>query len=97
MDINNVTQFANFLTANDLVKLDGTFLQIVQCINNYSTACNCNKSNDKLRLYTTCNMLYMNAAKHCVPKFKNVFLSKTSERQLNFKTDNGSVIIIMSR
>lgn len=97
MDINNVTQFANFLTINDLANLDGTFSHIVQCINNYATTCNCNKSNDKLRLYTTCNRLYMDATRYCVPKHKNAFLSKTSERQINFKLDNGSVIITISR
>jgi len=97
MDIRNVTQFANFVSSTHLVGLDTSFLQIVQCLNGYNAACNCYKKEDKLKLYEKCNAAYHQAVKHVVPKFRHEFLSKTGERQISFYTDQGHLIIVMTR
>ena len=97
MKINNVTQFSNFIEQNDISKLDGIFSQIVNCINNYSKACNCYKLEDKQRMYVDCNKLYNNAIRNVVPRFKGDILSKIPERQISFYADNGSLISIVSR
>lgn len=97
MDIRNATQFANFVQKGGLQNLDMTFQQLVSCIDGYSKACNCWKADQKQRLYDNCTMLYMNAVRGVVPKFKNDFLSKTDERQIQFYTDNGSLIGLVCR
>ena len=97
MDIRNATQFANFVSKGNLVNLDMTFQQVVFCINNYNAACNCWKAEDKKKLYDNCTVTYMNAVKSVVPRFKNEFLSKTEERQIQFYLDNGSLIGLVCR
>ena|ERR1035437_895397 len=97
MDIRNATQFANFVSKGNLQNLDMTFQQIVFCINNYNAACNCWKAEDKKKLYDNCTVIYMNAVKNIVPKFKNEFLSKTEERRIQFYTDNGALIGLVCR
>jgi hypothetical protein len=96
MDIRNVTQFANFLGGNDLVRLDGMFQQIINCVNSYDAGCNCYKLEDKRKLYELCNRLYFDAARHLGHRFKHEFLAKTSERQINVYTENGQLIISIS-
>ncbi len=97
MDIRNVTQFAQFLSANNLTRLDPSFQQTVQCINNYAAACNCSKREDKLTTYTVCNKLYQDSARQIVGRFKNELLATTEERQISFYTENGQLIVIVSR
>lgn len=97
MNIQNITQFASFISDHDLVKLDSTLLQIINCLNTYKSACSCYKSEDKLNLYNSCNAAYMVAVKTIVPKFKFEFLSKTYERQISFLNDKGHIIGIISR
>lgn len=97
MTIGNVTQFANFITSQGLNRLDGTLQQIVTCINNYSTACNCHKVEDKRKMYDNCNRLYSDAVRHVIPKLKNEILAKIPERQVSFHMDNGTLILILSR
>lgn len=97
MDIRNVTQFASFISANGFQQLDGIFRQSVDCINGYSSACNCYKVEDKQRLYAACNKLYMDAVRHVVPRFKTIILAKIPDRQISFFSDNGTLIGIVSR
>lgn len=97
MDIRNVTQFVNFLSSNGLGTADTLFVQVTQCLHNYEHACNCYKKEDKMALYNACKRLYIDAVNGVVPKMKNVFLSKTTERQIAFYTDEGSLISILSR
>jgi len=97
MDIRNVTQFANFVSSTNLVGLDTSFLQIVQCLSGYSAACNCYKKEDKLNMYVKCNKAYHQAVKHVVPKFRHEFLSQTGERQISFYNDQGQLISVMTR
>ena len=97
MDIHNATQFANFVSKENLVNLDMSFQQVVFCISNYNSACNCWKADQKKKLYDNCSATYMNAVRKIVPKFKNEFLSKTEERQIQFFIDNGSLIGIVCR
>ena len=97
MDIRNATQFANFISKGGLQNLDMTFQQVIFCINNYNAACSCWKAEAKKALYDSCTVTYMNAVRNIVPKFKNEFLSKTEERQIQFFTDNGALIGIVCR
>lgn len=97
MDFKNPTEFARFLSDNELSRLDSTFSQLVNCINNYAAACTCDKREDKLRMYGVCTKLYQDGVQHVVPKFKNEFLSKTTDRQLAFYTESGQLITIISR
>ena len=97
MEIRNVTQFANFLKGNNLSRLDGMLQQLVNCIDNYTVHCNCHKLEDKRKMYDTCNKLYFNTAHNLCPRFKNEFLATTAERQINIYTENGQLIISISR
>ena len=97
MDIRNATQFANFVSKKNLVNLDMSFQQVVFCINNYNAACNCWKAEQKKKLYDNCTVAYQNAVQNIIPKFKNEFLSKTEERQIQFYLDNGSLIGLVCR
>jgi hypothetical protein len=96
MDIRNVTQYATFLRGNDMVRLDGMFQQVINCVENYAAGCNCYKLEDKRKLYDICNKLYIDSAKHFGHIFKKEFLSKTAERQINIYTENGQLIISIS-
>jgi hypothetical protein len=97
MEIGNVTQFSNFISSNNLIRLDGIFQEITNCINNYNASCNCYKLSDKQAMYVNCNKLYSNAIKNIIPKFKYDILSKTSDNKIIFKLDNGTIISILSR
>lgn len=97
MEIRNTTQFASFLRGNGFQVLDGMFLQVVNCIDNYSAACNCYKEADKRFIYETCCKLYETSVRHLAPQFRNQFLSKTTDRQISFYTDSGVLITVMSR
>lgn len=97
MEIRNPTQFARFLSDNDLMKLDSTFVQLVKCINEFATACTCHKREDKMRIYSACNKLYFVGAQHVAPRLKNEFLSKTTDRQISFYTEQGQLLSILSR
>lgn len=97
MDINNVTQFVNFIVSNQFGALDTTFVQLVNCINNFSAACNCHKVEDKRKFYNQCNKLYIDAVRIVVPKHKNVILARVPEGRITFRSDNGSLIAIVSR
>ncbi len=76
---------------------DMSFQQIVSCVDNLTRACNCWKAENKKRMYDNCNTIYMNTVKHVVPKFKNDFLSKTEDRQIQFFADNGTLIGLVCR
>lgn len=97
MDFKNPTEFARFLSNNELSRLDSTFSQLINCINNYATACTCDKREDKLKLYGVCTKLYQDGARHIVSRFKNEFLSKTTDRQIALYTEAGQLILIISR
>lgn len=97
MIISNVTQFANFISSNGFTNLDGTFVQLIQCINTYSAACNCYKVEDKRKMYGACCKLYMDSIHHVVPKLKNAILHNIPEGKITFLSDNGSVIGTVSR
>lgn len=97
MDIRNSTQFANFINKGGLQNLDMTFMQIITCIDNYSHACNCQHAADKQKMYNNCNVIYMNAVRGVVPRFKNEFLAKTEDRQIQFYLENGSLIGLVCR
>lgn len=97
MDIRNASQFSNFIQQNGFVGLDMSFQQVVTCISGVSKACNCWKAEDKKKMYDNCTIIYMNAVKAIVPKFKAEFLSKTTDRQIQFFTDNGALIGLVCR
>lgn len=97
MTIGNVTQFASFLSSNGLTNLDPAFVQVVHCINEYSTACNCYKVEDKNKMYAICNKTYRYAACNIVPKYKNAILQHVQDGRITFLNDNGSLITIVSR
>lgn len=97
MEINSPTEFARFISTHGLVQLDQTFIQLVSCINNYGASCNCSKSNEKDKLYGVCVKMYHNGVRNIVPKLKHEFLSKTDERQITFRSEQGQVILIISR
>jgi hypothetical protein len=88
---------ARFLSANNLVQLDQSFIQLVHCINNYAASCNCHKKSDKDDLYRTCTKMYLDGVRHVVSRFKNEFLSKTGERQVAFYSEQNQLILIISR
>ena len=69
MDIRNTTQFANFLRGSGLSHLDGMFTQVIQCIDNYSSSCDCYRAEDKRFIYDTCSKIYTTAIKHLGNKF----------------------------
>lgn len=97
MDIRNATQFANFIKSGGLQGLDMVFQQIVICVDNVAHTCNCTKVEEKRRMHNNCNVIYMNAVRGAVPRFKNDFLSRTQDRQIQFFADNGSLIGLICR
>jgi hypothetical protein len=97
MDIRNPTQFANFIKTGELMNLDMVFLQICHCIENVSKACNCHGNDAKQKMYNNCNVLYANAVRTLVPRFKDNFLSKTEDRQIQFYLENGTLIGLVCR
>lgn len=97
MDIRNATQFAAFLSGNQLVELDPLFVQLIKCFNDFSRHCNCHRQKDKERIYQNCNKLYVQGAMIGAIRFKNEFLNKTTERNISFFSENGTLIAIASR
>ena len=97
MDIRNPTQFINFVKQGGLENLDMNFMQLAQCLDKFSHACNCHKAEDKQKMYNNCNVIYMNSVRGVVPRFKNEFLSKTEDRQIQFFLDNGTLIGLICR
>jgi hypothetical protein len=97
MDIGNVTQFVNFVSANNLGRLDSSIQAIVNCMDEYRRGCNCWRSNERDANYQKCNKQYLSVARTIVPRFKNEFLAHTTERQISLFTENGNLIVILSR
>jgi hypothetical protein len=97
MDIRNATQFSNLIQTTGLQMKDMAFQQIVFCVDQLGKMCNCWKAEDKKKLYDNCTMIYMNAVKNVIPKFKTDILAKTDDRQISFYLDNGSLIGIVCR
>jgi hypothetical protein len=97
MDIRNTTQFVNFIKKGGLENLDMNFLQLSQCVDKLAHACNCHRAEDKQKMHNNCNVIYMNAVRGVVPRFKNEFLSKTEDRQIQFFLENGSLIGLVGR
>lgn len=97
MNIRNTTEFATFISGNDLTNSDSSLIQLINCINTYKAGCDCWKKDEKLKLYNTCAQLYFHAVKHVLPKLKNEILAKTSERHIIFFSDQGHVIGSISR
>ena len=97
MDIRNATEFVNFIKQGGLGTLDTNFTQLVNCIEKYATSCNCHRADDKRNLYNNCNVIYMNSVRAVVPRFKNEFLSKTEDRQIQFFQDNNARIGLICR
>ena len=82
MDIKNVTQFCNFLTSSGVVQLNPAFQQVVNCVQNYSAACNCHKTQDKQSLYAECNKLYSQCIMAVIPSIKYAVLQKCQMEDL---------------
>jgi hypothetical protein len=97
MDIRNVTQFSNFVEANDLARLDASLQAIVSCMAEYKRGCDCWRREERDAQYSKCVKLYLSTARTIVPRFKNEFLAKTAERQIILYTENGGVIVLLSR
>ena len=97
MNIQNITEFATFISANNLVGNDSSLVQIIECLNTYKAACACWKKEDKMMMYDTCNRVYHHAVKHVVPRLKAQFLAATPERQISFYDDHNQLIGIISR
>jgi hypothetical protein len=97
MEFRSPIEFARFLSSNGLSRLDSTFSQLINCINNCAASCTCDNREDKARVYGICTKLYIDGARHVVPRLKNEFLSKTTDRQLSFYTEQGQLIVIVSR
>jgi len=97
MNISNITQFVSFISDNNLTSLDSSLQQVQQCFHSYATACSCYNQEDKIRLYNSCNKAYIQAVSHVIPRFRNEFLSKTTERQISFYSENGQLLFILSR
>lgn len=88
MRISNLTECNNFLKSNGLLSLDGSFMQLDQCISNYLRKCSCHNTQDKLNIYSKCNDIYYNIASRVAPIFKSHMLSKTGSRQIFFYDKN---------
>ena len=80
MEIRNVTQFVQFISNNGLQTLDGRFLQLITCLNNYKAHCNCHKSRDKREIYLNCCDLYKQSVIIFECSSKNTILQKVPER-----------------
>jgi hypothetical protein len=96
MELRNPTEFARWLSANEFGRLDSSFSQLIQCINNYAAACTCDKREDKLKQWSLCTKLYHHGALHVAPRFKKEFLSKTTDRQISLYSEVGQLIVIIS-
>ena len=97
MDIRNASQFANFLHGSGLTNKDSSFQEVVFYNDRVAKSCKCWKAEDRQKLYDQCTAAYRNAVRNVVPRFKNDFLSKTDDRQIQFFLDNGSLIGIVCR
>lgn len=97
MTIKNATQFTAFITSHGLIDLDPTFRQLSICMGDFSRHCNCHRREDKDRIYQKCNKLYHVSATIATSKFRNEFLSRTSDIQIVFYSDNNQIISVATR
>jgi hypothetical protein len=97
MDIRNVTEFSNFVQTKNLTRLDATFQHMVNCVEEYRRGCDCWRRSERDAQYQKCTKQYLSIVRGIVPRFKNEFLAQTTERQICFYTENGQLIIILSR
>jgi hypothetical protein len=95
MEISNATQFAAFISKNNLNSLHPIFNQIVICMGEYSRACNCHNVTIKTKMYDACHAMYIQGINIAISNFKSKFLATTPERNIKFSND-GRLIRIMS-
>jgi len=93
MDIRTPTELARFISSNNLGGINTSFQQLIQCINTYSAWCNCEKKDEKEKLYVACKTLYSQSAVHLIPKYKTEFLLKTPDKKIMFY-DDGRLISV---
>lgn len=96
MNINNVTEFRNFVNANQLRSLSSTIDKVAICVMDYERLCNCWKASDKQRVYNNCNALYTQSVSEISSNFKSQFLAHTIDQSLNFYKD-GALIASLRR
>ena len=96
MKINNVTEFATFISTHNLTNGESSLEQVIECLNTYKAACSCWKNEEKLEMYNNCNRIYYHAVKNVIPNLKRQFLAITEERQISFFNDAGQLIGIIS-
>lgn len=96
MDIHGPIEMYAFLASAGLVDKDPTLRRLVDCVLDMSN-CACQKREDKIKKHQLCNKIYVESVRYIVPKLKNEFLNKTTERQIIFYSESGELLIIISR
>jgi len=87
MDIRNVTEFRNFVNANQLNGLSKEIQAVTICITDYERGCSCWKEGDRQKIYDNCKALYIRAVGIITSQFSSQFVEKTPDKRVNFFQD----------
>ena len=87
MDIRNVTEFRNFVNANQLNGLSKEIQAVTICVTDYERGCSCWKGSDRQKIYDNCKALYIRAVGIITTQFASQFIEKTPDRRVIFSQD----------
>ena len=73
MDIRNVTEFRNYIVANQLASLSRDIEAVVICVADYERGCSCWKAGDRDKIYANCKGLYVRAVQTISRQFAPQF------------------------
>ena len=97
MEIRSASQFLSFIQQYGINNSHVLFTQLENCLNNYQSACDCYKSNDKIDMYKKCNNIYCESIRSVIPSLRLQFLMKTGEHRISFYTEHGALLMTISR
>jgi hypothetical protein len=87
MNINNVTEFKNFVNINQLRDLNRAFDAVSICMMDYERSCDCWNNKGRQQTYENCKKLYEAAVSTIVSSYKANFLAHTADQMLSFYQD----------
>lgn len=87
MNINNVTEFRNFINGNGLRGLHPTIDGTANCIGEYERGCNCWNAGDRDRLMQNCKDQYIQSMSPIQSTYRAHFLVHTTDQNLTFYLD----------
>ncbi len=97
MTVQGAAGLYGLLSSIGMCDSDATLRRVVNCVIDLQSGCACHKRADKVQKQKNCSRLYDEAVRFIIPNLGNEILKKTTDREVVFLDDNGSILRTISR